>query len=100
MFVALLSVLVLGLACSKSNEPRKSIGKTSVATFAITDMVTPNCPVLVKTALGKMDGIKRVEADVESKTATVEYYEAVTDPEAILEVIKEQAGFNATIVGS
>ena len=32
-------------------------------------MATDNCPVLVKTAVGKMEGIKSVEASNETKSA-------------------------------
>ena len=94
-----LAVVMLGVACTRS-EPPGSTGKTRVVTLAITGMVTPNCPVLVKTAVGQMKGIKSVEADLESKSARVEYDEAVTNPQKILEVIKDKTGFGATLAGS
>lgn len=97
--LSVLAVAMLGVACTRS-EPPGSAAKTRVATFAITGMVTPNCPVLVKTAVGQMKGIKSVEADLESKSARVEYDEAVTNPQKILEVIKDKTGFSAALVGS
>jgi copper chaperone CopZ len=100
LFLALIAVLMFGVACKSEEKPAASIGKTAIAKFEIVDMATENCPVLVKTAVGKMEGIKSVEASNETKSATVEYYEAVTNPQEILKVIQEQAGFNAKIIGS
>jgi mercuric ion binding protein len=90
---------MLGVACTRS-EPPVSTGRTVVATFAITGMATPSCPLLVKTAVGQMKGVKSVEADLESRSARVEYDEAVTNPQKILEVIKDKTGFGATLPGS
>jgi mercuric ion binding protein len=99
--LALFAVVMFGVACAKNEQQTAApAGKTAVAKFAITDMVTPNCPVLVKTAVGQMQGVKNVEADLESKSATVEYYEGQTTPEAILKVITDQVGFKAVIAGS
>lgn len=99
LILSTFAVVMLGMACTRS-EPPSSAGKTGMATFAITGMVTPNCPVLVKTAVGQIKGIKSVEADLESKSARVEYDEAVTNPQKMIEVIKDKTGFSATLAGS
>lgn len=66
--------------------------------LAIKGMVTPNCPVLVKAALGKVEGVKRVQASLETKDAQIEYLEGVTSPEAMQRVLKDKVGFDSDIV--
>lgn len=97
--LSVLPIVVLGVACTRSEAPGPA-GRTVLATFAITGMATPSCPVLVKTAVGKIKGVKSVEADLESRSARVEYDESVTSPQEILEVIRDQTGFGATLAGS
>ncbi|MFW5875398.1 MAG: heavy-metal-associated domain-containing protein [Myxococcota bacterium] len=70
---------------------------TKVVVFKITGMVTDNCPVLVKEAVGRIDGVKRVDASLKTKSVRVEYIEGRTSPEAIRKVIKDQTGFDAEI---
>lgn len=66
--------------------------------LAIKGMVTPNCPVLVKAALGKVEGVKRVQASLETKDAEIEYLEGVTSPKAMRRVLKDKVGFDSDIV--
>lgn len=71
--------------------------QTRVVYFKITGMVTENCPVLVREAVRRIDGVKSVHASLETKTVEVEYVEGKTSPEAIRKVIKDQTGFDAEI---
>lgn len=69
-----------------------------VARFKILGMVTKNCPVLVKAAVSRIPGVKRVSANLETKTAEVEYAPGETSPAVIVKVIKQKVGFDAQLV--
>ena len=69
--------------------------KTSVARFLIAGFVSRNCPVLVKAALKRLEGVRHVDASFETKTVSVRYVEGVTTPAEIEAVIKDRTGFTA-----
>ena len=71
---------------------------TKVVTLRIVGMATPSCPALVKAAVGKIPGVEKVEASLKTKTATIVYRPDRTSPQKIREVIKDQVGFDSTVV--
>lgn len=98
----LISALLLAapLSSARAAEPKPSTPppKTRVLELAIDGMVTDNCPVLVKTAVGKLPGVTRVDADAKGKTATVEYQEGKLKPSDVVRAIKDGTGFDASPV--
>jgi len=95
----LLTITPLGLSSpqlARAEQP----AATRVVTFAIQGMVTPNCPVLVRAAVGKMAGVEKVSASLKTKTATVVYDPDKTSAAKIQAVIKDQVGFESSIVKS
>lgn len=93
-----LGAFTLAPACSpNSADAQETESKEASVTLEIKGMVTDNCPVLVKTAVGKMTGVNDVKASLESKTATVKYDPRETSVEKIREVIKDQVGFDTEV---
>lgn len=78
-----------------SDATTLSDAKTRVARFLIKGFVSKNCPVLVKAALERVDGVQHVEASFETKTVSVRYDEGVTTPAKIQAIIKDRTGFSA-----
>lgn len=72
--------------------------KSTTVTLAIQGMATTSCPVLVKTAVGKMTGVSKVDASLEKKTATIVFDSSATSAAEIQRVIKDQVGFDTEIV--
>jgi copper chaperone CopZ len=72
--------------------------QTRVVRFRISGMLTPNCPKLVEAAARRVPGVTRVDASLESRSATVEYREGRTTPEKIRSVIVDQTGFQVEVV--
>ncbi|MFW6052130.1 MAG: heavy-metal-associated domain-containing protein [Myxococcota bacterium] len=71
--------------------------RTRVVRFKISGMVTDNCPVLVKEAVRRIDGVKNVRASLETKRVDVTYVQGRTSPEAIRKVIEDKTGFDAEV---
>lgn len=68
-------------------------------TFAIQNMTCATCPIAVKTAMGRVAGVKLVKIDFEAKTATVTYDASVTTP-AKIAAASTNAGYPAQLRGS
>jgi len=55
----------------------------ATATFAVENMTCATCPITVKKAMSRVEGVRSVEVDFDKKTATVTFDPAVASPEAI-----------------
>jgi periplasmic mercuric ion binding protein len=62
--------------------------------LAVENMTCATCPLTVKTAPKRIDGVKDVKVDFDKKTATVVFDDAKTTREAIAEASRV-AGFPA-----
>lgn len=67
-------------------------------TFAIKNMTCPTCPITVKTAMGRVAGVKLVKIDFNAKTATVSYDASQTTP-AKIAAASTDVGFPAQLQG-
>jgi copper chaperone CopZ len=93
-------LLSLPLAASAALQPdaaRAEAPALRSVTLEITGMVTKNCPVLVKQAVSRIEGVVAVEASLETKTAQVRFDPSKTSPEQIRRVIKDRVGFDAKV---
>jgi len=63
----------------------------------IDNMTCPSCPFMVKKTLQKIDGVKEVETDYFSKTATVIFDDSKTNEDALIEASTNQ-GFPAEVL--
>lgn len=68
------------------------------ATFAVENMTCALCPVTVKKAMEKVNGVQSVRIDFDARTATVVFDPAVTSVEAIA-AASSDAGYPAAVRG-
>jgi mercuric ion binding protein len=66
------------------------------ANFAVENMTCALCPVTVKKAMEKVNGVQSVRIDFDAKTATVVFDPTVTSVEAIA-AASADAGYPATV---
>ena len=91
---SLLFVFVLYLCSSFSamaQQPERTVD------LQVEGMISASCPVLLKSAVGKIKGVKKVEASLKDKTAKIEYDESQTSLKEIQDTIKAKVGFNTKI---
>lgn len=67
------------------------------ASFIVDNMTCATCPITVRTAMSRIDGVRSVAVDFASKRATVSYDPARATPEAIA-AASTNAGYPARLV--
>ncbi len=67
------------------------------ASFAVDNMTCATCPITVRTAMSRVDGVRSVSVDFASKRATVTYDPARATTEAIA-AASTNAGYPAHLV--
>lgn len=68
------------LAAQSSRTPA---ARTQTATFAVENMTCATCPITVRRAMAGVEGVRSVEVDFDTRTATVVFDPRVTNPAAI-----------------
>lgn len=66
------------------------------ATFAIENMTCPTCPITVRRAMSRVDGVKAVSVDFDAKTATVIFDPSKTNV-AVIAAASTNAGYPARV---
>ncbi len=56
---------------------------TTTQAFAVENMTCATCPITVKEAMNKLDGVISVKVDLESESANVEYNPAIVSADEI-----------------
>ena len=69
---------------------------TQTATLSVPDMSCSTCPITVKKALTKVDGVTKVEVSLEKKKAVVTFDDTRTKIETLTKAT-ENAGFPSTV---
>ena len=87
----LITVLALSVALSAP-----AWAATQTVTLSVTGMKCAACPITVKKALNKVEGVEKVEVNLEKKEALVTFDDAKTTVEALLEATKN-AGYPSTV---
>lgn len=72
-------------------------GTTRVVNLSVSGMMTRTCPTLLKSAVRKIDGVKHVDASLETRSATIEYDETRTSLDEIQKTIKSKVGFSTRL---
>ena len=90
--IALLTVIVL----SASNLNAANSDETTVK-FSVEKMTCATCPISVRKAMERVDGVKNVEVNLETKMATVIFDASVTTASDISNASTD-VGFPATEV--
>jgi periplasmic mercuric ion binding protein len=68
-------------------------------TLAVPDMTCPVCPITVKKALTKVDGVTKAEVNFDKRQAVVTYDDAKTNVETLTKATAD-AGYPSTVEGS
>lgn len=69
---------------------------TRTVTLSVPGMTCAACPITVKKALNKVDGVVKTEVSFEKKEATVTYDDAKTSVNALLDATKN-AGYPSSV---
>ena len=77
-------VIASGAFAGKSETAATAKAATlAKAQFAVENMTCATCPISVRNAMMRVEGVKSVDVDFDTKIATVEYDPAITTPQAI-----------------
>lgn len=87
--------LITLLALSAALSP-PAWAATQTVTLSVSGMTCATCPITVKKALNKVEGVESIEVNVEKKEALVTFDDAKTTVEALLEATKN-AGYPSTV---
>jgi periplasmic mercuric ion binding protein len=87
----LVSALTLALAFGAS-----AWAATKTVTLSVPGMTCAACPITVKKALTKVDGVVKTEVSFEKKEATVTYDDAKASVNALLDATKN-AGYPSSV---
>ena len=69
---------------------------TQTVTLSVTRMKCATCPITVKKALNKVEGVENIEVNLEKKEALVTFDDAKTTVEALVEATTN-AGYPSTV---
>ncbi len=69
---------------------------TTTVTLSVPGMTCPACPITVRKALNKVEGVSKVEVSLENKEAAVTFDDAKTTVQALLDATKN-AGFPSMV---
>jgi len=69
---------------------------TQTTTLSVPGMTCATCPITLKKALNKVEGVEKIEVNLEKKEALVTFDDAKTTVEALLEATKN-AGYPSTV---
>ena len=87
----LVTVLAFSAALS---APAWAVPQT--VTLSVPGMTCATCPITLKKALNKVEGVEKIEVNLEKKEALVTFDDAKTTVEALLEATKN-AGYPSTV---
>jgi len=73
-------------------------GAPRTVTLSLPTMDCPVCPITVKKALGKVEGVSRAEVDFGKRQAVVQFDDAKTSVDALTRATTN-AGYPSTAVG-
>lgn len=69
---------------------------TQTATLSVPGMTCAACPITVKKALNKVEGVTNIEVSLDKREAVVTFDDAKTKVEALLDATKN-AGYPSTV---
>ena len=87
----LITVLALSAALSAP-----AWAATQTVTLSVTGMTCAACPITMKKALNKVEGVENIEVNLEKKEALVTFDDAKTTVEALVEATTN-AGYPSTV---
>ncbi len=76
-------LLVLAIAVLAGGSLNAAPDGEETASFSVEKMTCATCPIAVRKAMERVEGVKEVKVDFDSKTAVVTYDAGMTDANAI-----------------
>lgn len=76
-----------------------ALAAAQTVTLSVPGMNCPVCPITVKKALEKMDGVKKVKVEFEPREAKVTFDDAITTPDKLMQATTD-AGYPSTLKGA
>lgn len=95
-FVVLIAFVALIVAVVCCNWIGYASAAPKTTTLAISGMTCATCPIAVKKALSRVDGVTAVEVSFEKKEAMVSFDDAKANTQALVQAT-ENAGFTSTV---
>ncbi len=89
-------LLVLAIAVLAGGSLYAAPNGEETVSFTVEKMTCATCPIAVRKAMERVEGVKEVKVDFDSKTAVVTYDAATTDATAI-GAASTDVGFPATV---
>ncbi len=89
-------LLVLAIAVLSGGSLYAAPNGEETVSFTVEKMTCATCPIAVRKAMERVEGVKEVKVDFDSKTAVVTYDAAMTDATAI-GAASTDVGFPATV---
>jgi mercuric ion binding protein len=93
---AVLGVLIAVTAKTRMMTDTPTLAATRTVTLSVPGMFCETCPITVKTALNKVEGVAKVEVHLEQKEAVVTFDDSRTQVESLLEATRN-AGYPSTV---
>jgi len=90
---------LLALAAALSMLASPVWAALQTVTLAVPGMTCPVCPVTVKKALTRVDGVTKAEVNFDKRQAVVTYDDAKTNVETLTKATAD-AGYPSTVEGS
>ncbi len=103
--LALMALIGTGLGTLLLTEPSRAdarndaqeVARVDTGTFKVENMTCASCPINVKTAMSRVDGVIDVDIDYNNKTATARFDPSKTTTDAIAKA-SSAVGYPATVV--
>lgn len=77
-------------------SPSQTTPAVSTVTLNVEGMTCASCSVAVRSALEKLDGVRRVRVSIEEKQAVVDYQVAKVTPQQMIEAVN-RLGYRASL---
>ena len=74
-----------------------AVAEKQTVTLSVPGMNCPICPITVRKALEKVDGVSHAEVDYDSKSVTVTFDDQVTGTKTLMETT-ENVGYPSTVL--
>jgi mercuric ion binding protein len=88
---ALTALVLMALSAPVWSAPK-------TVTLSVPGMHCATCPITVRKALSKVDGVERIDVDLEKRQAVVRFDDVLTNVAALTEATRN-AGYPSTPVG-
>lgn len=91
-------IFVLATLLTSFYLPSSALASGTIQTveLGVEGMISNACPVILRSAIEDMDGVKKVDASLENHSAIIEYDAEQVSLSTLQKTIKEKAGFDTT----